>query len=127
MTFSLGVNGPIYPDLGPGVAKHRRAAKRGLMKLSKAQRHAYADAIEKAIRAKQRAALQRELPSHHVNCSSRTTHTTGEAIHEAIRQQHRSALQAHVSRVRRNRKPCEWAKMYKKAMAEKRKRSKLGV
>jgi hypothetical protein len=121
VTAILGEFGPVYPDLGPSVAKYRRAAKAGLASLSKAQRHAYADAIEKAIRAKQRAALQRELPSHRVSCTSGTNHNDGTAIDAAIRQQHRSALQAYVSKVRRDRTPQQWSDMYEKAMAEKRK------
>lgn len=57
--------GPNYPDLGAGVAKYRRmAAKAGsVMEMSKADRHAYADAIEKAIHAKNRTLHMRPTPS----------------------------------------------------------------
>ena len=57
--------GPLPYDLGAGVAKFRgRAAKAGsVMALAKAERHAYADAIEKAIRAKHRALHMRPTPA----------------------------------------------------------------
>lgn len=56
--------GPIYPDLGAGVAKFRRlAAKAGsIMDMPKAERYAYADAIEKAIHAKNRTLHMRPNP-----------------------------------------------------------------
>jgi hypothetical protein len=56
--------GPVYPDLGAGVAKHRRiAAKAGsVMGMSREERHAYADAIEKAIRAKHRTLHMKPTP-----------------------------------------------------------------
>lgn len=57
--------GPEYPDLGAGVAKFRRlAAKAGSVSaMPRAERHAYADAIEKAIRAKHRTLHMRPTPS----------------------------------------------------------------
>lgn len=56
--------GPTYPDLGAGVAKYRRmAASAGsVMEMDKALRHAYADAIEKAIRAKHRTLHMKPAP-----------------------------------------------------------------
>lgn len=56
--------GPMYPDLGAGVAKFRRkAAQAGsIREMSKADRRAYADAIEKAIRAKHRVLHMRPNP-----------------------------------------------------------------
>jgi hypothetical protein len=56
--------GPIYPDLGAGVAKYRRkAAQAGSIKeMLPSDRHAYADAIEKAIRAKQRTMHMKPNP-----------------------------------------------------------------
>jgi hypothetical protein len=113
---------PPYPDLGPTVAKFRRLASKGLAAMLVTDRRAYADAIEKAIRAKQRAELQRELPSHRVNCASGTDHNDGEKIHEAIRAKHRAKLLAAPSQERRARKPEDWKKMYREAMEEKRER-----
>jgi hypothetical protein len=57
--------GPVYPDLGAGVAKWRRvAAKAGSVRdMARADVVAYADAIEKAIRAKHRTLHMRPTPS----------------------------------------------------------------
>ncbi len=56
---------PEYPELGAGVAKFRRiAAKAGsVMAMFPWERRAYADAIEKAIRAKHRTLHMRPTPS----------------------------------------------------------------
>ena len=115
-------NTPPYPDLGPTVAKFRRLASKGLANMLVSDRRAYADAIETAIRAKQRQELQRELPSHRVRCASGTDFNDGAKIHEAIRRQHRAALLAAPSQERRARKPEEWKEMYEEAMKEKRER-----
>jgi hypothetical protein len=58
------VLGPVYPDLGATVAKfRRRAAYHGsIMGMPKSERHAYADAVEKAIRAKHRVLHVRPSP-----------------------------------------------------------------
>jgi hypothetical protein len=57
--------GPPYPDLGAGVAKWRKvAAKAGsIAAMDRADVVAYADAIEKAIRAKHRTMHMRPTPS----------------------------------------------------------------
>lgn len=111
--------GPKYPDLGAGVAKHRRAAARGLRELTREQRHAYGEAVERAIRAKQRSELQRELPSHPPGCASGTAHPDGEAIHAALRRQQRAAVLAWPGQIRRARTPEQWKELYEAAMAEK--------
>ena len=56
---------PPYPDLGAGVAKYRRKAMKvgSVMAMSREDRHAYADAIEKAIRAKHRMLHMKPTPS----------------------------------------------------------------
>lgn len=56
---------PLYPDLGAGVAKYRRKANElgSITALERAERHAYADAIEKAIRAKHRTLHMRPTPT----------------------------------------------------------------
>ena len=56
--------GPVYPDLGAGVAKYRRMAMQAgsVSAMDKTVRHAYADAIEKAIRAKHRTLHMRPSP-----------------------------------------------------------------
>lgn len=113
--------GPEYPELGATVAKYRRKARGGISDLSRDEVIAYADAIESAIRSKQRAALQREFPTHQCNCASGTNHNTGEAIHKAMQAKQRAALIAECSRVRRQRTEQEWRDMYEEAMAAKRK------
>jgi hypothetical protein len=120
MTTLLEQFGPDYPDLGASVAKYRRKAKESIFARTKAERDSNADAIENAIRAKQRSALQRELPSHRVSCASGTDYSDGREISAAVRQQHRSALQACPSQIRRARAPHVWEDMYNEAMAAKR-------
>jgi hypothetical protein len=63
-TFIPEPFGPLYPNLGAGVAKFRRlATKAGSVRdMAKADRHAYADAIEKAIRAKHRTLHMKPNP-----------------------------------------------------------------
>jgi hypothetical protein len=113
--------GPVYPDL-PAVNKHRKAARDGLALMSRDARQAYGLAVETAIRAKQRAELQRELPSHNVSCASGTNHNDGAAIHKAMQAKQRAALLAAPAQERRARKPAVWQAMYDAAMADKRKR-----
>jgi hypothetical protein len=107
--------GPDYPDL-PTVKKHRK----NLTSLSQEQRRAYGEAVENAIRAKQRAELQRELPTHPVSCASGTNHNCGRKISAAMRAKHRAALLACPGQERRARTPQIWQTMYDAAMAEKR-------
>jgi hypothetical protein len=84
-----GTNTPKYPNLGATVAKHRR-----LNDTSYDGQKAYGQAVNAAIRALQRSALNRELPSHQSPCASGTWHSEGKDILKAIRAQHRSATQA---------------------------------
>jgi hypothetical protein len=113
-------SGPDYPQLGATVAKWRAKARDGLAQLTREERHAYGEAVEKAIRALQRQEAQRGLwpttPKCH--CASGTAHNTGEAIDEAVRKQQRDALAAYPSQVRRNRPDHVWQAMYEAAMAE---------
>lgn len=55
---------PPYPDLGAGVAKFRRLAEKAgsIRDMARADVVAYADAIEKAIRAKHRTLHMRPAP-----------------------------------------------------------------
>lgn len=111
--------GPAYPDLGAGMTKYRRAAREGLSALSKAYRQEYGTAVERAILAKQRSELQRELPTHRCHCASGTNHNTGAAIHAAMKAKQRAALLAAPAAIRRAREPHVWQEMYLEAMAEK--------
>src|SRR5713226_9950622 len=113
--------GPEYPrELGATVSKYRAKAKDSIFALSKAERDAWAYAIEKAILAKQRGSLSRETPTHRISCASGTNHSDGRKISAAIREQHRSALLAYPSAERRKRSDCEWQAMYDHAMKQKR-------
>ncbi len=115
-------DGPDYPSLGAAVAKWRWRAREGLRSLTREERQAYGEAVERAILALQRAEANRGFTAitPRVNCASGTAHTTGEAIHNAIREQQARALAAYPSYVRRNRSPQVWQQMYEAAMAEKR-------
>jgi hypothetical protein len=113
--------GPVYPELA-GMAKHRKAARNGLSAMPRAERQAYGLAVETAIRAKQRAELQRVFTSHNCSCASGTNHNDGAAIHKAMQAKQRAALLAAPSAERRARKPAEWRRLYDAAMADKRKR-----
>lgn len=112
--------GPEYPkELGATVAKFRRKARKGLGKLSSAERRAYGNAVHAAILSKQRSALSRVTSTYRPNCASGTSYSDGREISAAVRRQHESALRAHVAAVRRNRTPKEWRDMYREAMAAK--------
>jgi hypothetical protein len=55
---------PEYPELGAGVAKWRRVANKAgsIAAMTRADVEAYADAIEKAVRAKHRTLHMRPTP-----------------------------------------------------------------
>lgn len=107
--------GPIYPDLGPSVAKYRRKANMTL-----GEKLVYGEAVHNAILAKQRQELNRAaVPGQRPNCASGTWHTDGKAIHKAVRKQQESDLQSCAGKERRARTPDEWQAMYDRAMAEK--------
>jgi hypothetical protein len=85
-----GTNTPLYPNLGPAVAKHRR-----LNDETPEGRKAYGQAVLKAINAMNRQKLTGA--SGPVNprspCASGTWHSEGKDILKAIRAQHRTATQ----------------------------------
>lgn len=118
--------GPYYPkELGGAtVARFRRQAMKAgsVIKMDLPQRRAYAEAVEKAILAKQRSELQRELPGHACPCASGTWHSDGRKISEAVRRQHTAELLAYPAKVRAERPDHIWRSMYAKAMEEKRNR-----
>jgi hypothetical protein len=119
--------GPDYPrELGAAVARFRTAARRGGVK-SKAEKHAYGDAVGNAILALQRRELMACLKPANpkINCASGTVYNTGAEIHAALRRQQRNALANYPSAVRRARTPEQWRKMYADAMKQKRARLAL--
>lgn len=120
--YQADASGPDYPPLGAVVAKWRWRAREGLRSLTREERQAYGEAVERAILALQRAEANHGSPpiNPRVNCASGTAHTTGEAIHQAIREQQARALAAYPSYVRRNRSPHIWQQMYEAAMADRK-------
>lgn len=115
--------GPDYNISSSGLDKFRRLARKsgGVAKLEKAERHAYGEAVEKAILAKQRSDLQRELPGHACLCASGTWHSDGAAIIRAVQAQQRAALQACPSR-NAGLSAGQWQDLYEETMKEKRNR-----
>jgi hypothetical protein len=124
MSRTTEMFGPVYPDL-PSVKKFRRMAKGGVASMPQAMRRAYGEAVEKAILAKQRAELQRELPSHRCHCASGTNQNDGRKISAAMRAKQRAALLAYPSAERRARPAHVWQTMYEQAMADKRARQQM--
>lgn len=119
--------GPEYTITSATLQKHRRAARKGgLSSMSKAERHAYGEAVEKAMLAAQLSSLRREKPSHMPNCASGTWHNTGEAIDRAIREQHRNATMNCKSRIA-TLPPDKVKELYEEAMAEKRARQTVVI
>jgi hypothetical protein len=116
---------PDYPSLGATVAKWRFRAREGLQSLTRDERRAYGDAVERAILALQRSEAQQRLTpvAPKCRCASGTAYNTGEALHQAIREQQRNALLACAAQIRRARTDVEWREMYEAAMAEKRART----
>lgn len=115
--------GPAYDLNGATLQRFRSRARRGLSKLSREDRRAYGEAVERAVLAAQRSQLKTySEPERRPSCASRTWHTTGEEIDAAIRAQHRAALAACPSQIRRARSPDEWQRLYDEAMQAKRDR-----
>jgi hypothetical protein len=111
-----------YTNLGATVAKWRKLANR--RKLTPEERHAYGEAVHKAVQAHLRktAASRMGLVPKVVkpNCASGTFHNNGDDIHNAIRAQQRAALLACPDAIRRARSKWQWESMYERAMQEKR-------
>lgn len=116
--------GPLYNVASPSLAKHRAKAREGLFAMSYEDRHAYGEAVERAILTMQRQEFMRAscASGKRCSCASGTWHSDGADIHEAVRQQQRNALLAWPAKVRRNRTDVEWRQMYDAAMDEKAKR-----
>lgn len=99
--------GPQYPDLGPGVAKFRRMASGGIAAMDPADRRAYGEAVERAIKAKQRSELQRAGAAPPPLIKDVGAH---------IRAKQCAALAACPGQERRARTPDQWQAMYDEAM-----------
>lgn len=106
------VIGPAYPEMGGTVAKFRRvaAAAGSIAAMSKAERWAYGEAVEKAIKSKQRAALLGAQVVLEGPCRE---------IGAKIRAEQKAALSSWPAKVRAARSARVWESMYEAAMAEK--------
>jgi hypothetical protein len=115
--------GPIYPgNLGAGVQKHRRtAAKAGsVAAMSKAERRAYGEAVEQAVRSLQRQAMQRVVAAPYAGCASGTFHNNGDAIAAAVRGRQARENAAACRLDREGRSDELVRRLYDEAMAAKR-------
>ena len=120
------LHNPRY-DIGSAqLTKFRKLARHGLNTLSRAEIENYADAVEQAVLASQRAAVMgtREVVFK-AGCASGTFHNNGADVIKAVLHQQRAALAACPSQERRARTPNQWQAMYDEAMAQKRHRQNL--
>lgn len=119
------LHNPRY-DIGSAqLTKFRGVANRagGVMGLERFYRVQYAEAVEQAVLASQRASLAPKREAvFKAGCASGTFHSDGDAIGRAIVGQHRAALAACPAQERRARTPAQWQAMYDEAMADKRAR-----
>jgi hypothetical protein len=119
--------GPEYKIGSAQLVKYRSAAKYagGVMKLDRAARVQYANEVERAVLAAQRAQLKSHgEPQCRPMCASGTWHSDGDKIGAAIVARHRAALLACPAMERRSRTPNQWLEMYDAAMLDKREREK---
>jgi hypothetical protein len=112
--------GPAYPEMGASVAKFRRlAAKAGsVAAMPRAERVAYANAVEAAINAKNNAWWK---------AGSAIPEGPARDVGAKVRAEHAAALARCGAAERAARKPAVWELMYAKAMAEKRAGAKLSA
>lgn len=124
MQFGFSDANPEYNIDSAALRKWRsRSRQAGIKALTRDEIVAYADAVEKAVLAKQRSFLRgHSKPERRVNCASGTNYTTGEAIHEAVRAQLAAKLNACPSVIRRKRTDWQWRSLYDDAMKRKRER-----
>jgi hypothetical protein len=76
---------PTYPNLGAGVAKLRKRAADICIVHRAVARREHGLAVLEAVRKLNYRSLQRELPTHNVNCASGTNHNDGAEILKALR------------------------------------------
>jgi hypothetical protein len=108
--------GPTYDIDSAKLKTFRAKARRGAP-----YDPAYADAVEKAVLARQRTQAGIGLPAvtPKCHCASGTALNDGAEIHKAIQRQQAAALAAYPGQVRRARTPAQWKAMYQDAMAAK--------
>jgi hypothetical protein len=112
ITDDDGQFGPHYTIGSTALAKFRRQARKagGAMSLDRAERIAYANAVEAAVLKAQRPA-QREVVFTSASASG-TFHNNGDDIHRAVLAQQRAALH----RQGPGRTPEQWQVAYDLAM-----------
>jgi hypothetical protein len=111
--------GPTYNIESAKLKTFRAKARRGAP-----YDPAYADAIERAVLARQRIEAGIGLPAvkPKCHCASGTAHNDGRDIHKAVRAQQAAALAACPGQERRARTDAQWRTKYAAAMADKAKR-----
>ncbi|MBO0716107.1 MAG: hypothetical protein J2P55_02070 [Rhizobiales bacterium] len=111
--------GPAYNVDSAALRKFRAKARRGAP-----YDPAYAEAVERAVLARQRIEAGIGLPAVNpkCHCASGTAHNDGREIHKAVQRQQAAALEAYPAQIRRARTPQQWRTMYAEAMADKAKR-----
>lgn len=109
--------GPNYPPM-PGLNKYRTAAAQagGVAKLDPILRKKYGAAIEKAIRAMQRAAMAKVYVMPAPRCASGSWANTAEGIEKAVRARQASELAAAARRDREGRSDETIQALYDQAM-----------
>jgi len=113
---------PEYPrELGATVAKFRKLCNGSIYSLTREQRVEYAQAIERGIKAKQKAeffaAFTPKTPA--VNCASGTPYPDGESIHKALVERYRARIHSDPERIRKRRTLWDLREQYMQAMIEK--------
>jgi hypothetical protein len=115
--------GPDYPTLGATVAKLRKRAADICIVHRGVARREHGNAVLEAIRKLNYRSLQRELPTHNVNCASGTNHNDGAEILKALRLKAWNNCNPDTIRAARSIEAI--ASAYEAAMLAKRKRQAL--
>lgn len=118
--------GPEYRSLGTGVQRYRRMARAAgsVATMDAELRREYGAVVCAAILKQQRSELQRELPSHNVDCPSGTNHNDGAKIIKAVRNRMRGQLLRCPSRIA-GLDDDKVKELYEEAMKAKRERASL--
>jgi hypothetical protein len=111
---------PLYPNLGATVAKLRKRAADICIVHRGVARREHGNAVLEAVRKLNYRSLQRELPTHNINCASGTNHNDGAEIIKALRLKHRNFCNPDTIRAARSIEVI--ASAYDAAMLAKRKR-----
>jgi hypothetical protein len=116
-------NYPQYPNLGATVAKLRKRAADICIVHRAVARREHGLAVLEAVRKLNYRSLQRELPTHNVNCASGTNHNDGAEILKALRL--KAWNNCNPDTIRAARPIAAIVSAYEAAMLAKRKREAL--